>query len=132
MSKAQEVILDYDWRNEPIQDEELATIQAYATRAELNMDAASEQMFGVPARDLTFVQGQRLSSMMMDAALKKERAARLAQHHHRSFECGGRVECYKTECTERTGHCGSCREGISRNTYARQQSRVWGGRGEGW
>lgn len=132
MSKAQEVILDYDWRNEPIQDEELAKIQEYATRAGLDMDTASEQMFRVLASGLTFVQGQRLFSRMLDAAVKKELAARNAQHHHRCFECNGRVECYKTECTETIGQCGSCREGVSRNTYARQQSRVWGGRGEGW
>ena len=130
MSKAQ--LIAYDWRNDPIQDEELAKIQEYATRAGLDMDAASEQMFRVSASGLTFVQGQQLCSMMLDAAVKKELAEYRAQHHHRCFECDGRVECYKTDCAETTGQCGPCREGLSRNAYVRQQSRAWGGRGEGW
>jgi hypothetical protein len=94
------------------------------------MDAASEQMFRVPANDLTFQQGQQLSTMMMDAAIDKELAEERAQHHHRCFECGGRVECFRKDCAETTGHCGPCREGMSRNQYARHTKRAWGGRGE--
>jgi hypothetical protein len=132
MSKAQETITYEDWRLTPIHEEELAKIKSYADRAGLDMDAASEQMFRVPASDLTFQQGQQLARMMMDAAIQKELAAYRAQHHHRCFECGGRVECYRTECAETTGQCGACREGLSGNQYARQENRAWGGFGEGW
>jgi hypothetical protein len=133
MSKAQETMSGvYDWRLEPIHETELATIQSYADRAGLDTDAASEQMFRVPASDLTFQQGQQLSNMMLDAAIQKELAERRAQHHHRCFDCSGRVECFRKDCDETTGHCGACREGMSRNDYARQQARVWGGFGKGW
>ena len=132
MSKAQETIAYDDWRLEPIHEEELAQIKSYADRAGLDLDAASEQIFRVPASELTFQQGQQLANVLRDAAIQKELAERRAQHHHRCFECSGRVECYRTECAETTGHCGACREGLSRNDYARQQNRAWGGRGEGW
>ena len=128
MSKAKETMSEaYDWRLEPIGEIELAQIKSYADRAGLDMDAASEQMFRVPASDLKFQQGQQLSTMMMNAAIQKELAEYRAQHHHRCFECSGRVECYRTECAETTGHCGACREGMSRNQYARQTKREWGG-----
>lgn len=54
MSKAKETLSEIpDWRQDPIHETELANLQRLAGEAWIDLDAASEQLFRVPAEQLT-------------------------------------------------------------------------------
>jgi hypothetical protein len=115
-----EMTKGYRFEDQPITESFRQTLEQEASKANINLNSAAEQMCRVSPETLTNQQAQQLLSMLCEAVGQTI----APRHQHHCVECGNPMTCFNGEgCTQTEGECRSCHEGFRPgewNTYERR------------
>jgi hypothetical protein len=116
-----EMLDGYDYETAIIKDSFRQSLEQEASKANLNLNSASEQMFRVSPEALNNIQARQLLSLLCEVQRQNAKPV----HAHRCVECGGSVPCFEPEgCTETEDECRACHEGMRPSEYNAYHRRL--------
>jgi hypothetical protein len=120
-----EMTKDYDYKTAIIRESCRQALDQEASKANLDLNTASEQMFRVSPECLNNTQAQQLLIMLCKESAKLRKPV----HCHYCVECNGNIPCFEPEgCEETEGECRTCHEGLrgyrSSNTWLHKREEV--------